>query len=187
MKINRLDAHDRLQHFTKQSFDIGECCQNLINQRPFGEHSFYIFAHTRTLGLDEKIKLYSSGQYKLLEDIPEKTLIWQPRLTKPKAQTNSMLFKAYPGTDVIKVIWMIPEPSMWDQYTKGKLTENKTVCDSISDFQTDREKLEAPEEDDLTDEQIKKIYTEISKEARYKAKKAEMRPIDNSVAGSKLG
>ena len=67
MKLNRLETHDRYQHLTKQSFDIAECCQDLINQRPFGDHPFYIFAHPRTE-----------------EDGVTKRLIWQPRLTKPK-------------------------------------------------------------------------------------------------------
>lgn len=149
MKIDRLDAHDRLLHFTKQSFDIGECCQDLINKRPFGDHAFYIFAHSRTD-----------------EDGVTKRLIWQPRLTKPKAQTNSMLFKAYPGTDTIKVIWLIPARELWDQYKKDKLTENKTVCDSIRDFQNNRAKLEEKEDDDLTDVQIDSIYRNISLAAK---------------------
>jgi hypothetical protein len=145
LKIDRLDAHDRLVHFTKQSFDIAECCQNLINQRPFGEHPFYIFAHARTD-----------------DDGFTKRLIWQPRLTKPKSQTNSMLFKAYPGSDVIKVIWMIPARELWEQFEKGKLTENKTVWESIQAFQHNRKALEEPEVDDLTDEQIDAIYCNIS-------------------------
>lgn len=153
MKIDRLDAHDRYQHFIKQEFDIGECCQNLIDQRPFGDHAFYIFAHTRTD-----------------DDGVRKRLIWQPRLTKPKAQTNSMLFKANPNSDVIKVIWMIPARELWDNYTKGKLIENKTVYDSIYNFQHNRKKLEEPEPDDLTDEQINAIYNDISKNANYKKK-----------------
>ncbi len=148
MKVNILDAHDRYQHLTKQSFDISECCQNLINKRPFGNTPFYIFAHARTD-----------------EDGVTKRLIWQPRLTKPKAQTNSMLFKGYPGTDLVKVIWMIPAREMWEQYEKGKLAENQTVVESLHAFQYDREKLEAKEEDDLSDEEIDRIYSEISKEA----------------------
>ncbi len=144
MKLNRLETHDRLQFFTKQSFDIGECCQDLIKKKPFGDHPFYIFAHSRTE-----------------EDGVTKRLIWQPRLTKPKAQTNSMLFKAYPGTDLIKVIWMIPDRILWAQYTKGKVTENKTVCDSIDMFTHKREELEAKEEDDLNDEAIDAIYRQI--------------------------
>lgn len=152
MKLNRLETHDRYEHFTKQSFDIAACCQDLINQRPFGSNPFYIFAHARTD-----------------DDGVTKRLIWQPRLTKPKAQTNSMLFKAYPGSDIIKVIWMIPTRELWEQYQKGKLTENKTISESIHDFQHNRKKLEQPEEDDLPDEKIDAIYQEIStKQSRNK-------------------
>lgn len=162
MKVSRIDAHDRLLHYQKQNDDIGACCQNLIDQRPFGEYPFYIFAHPRTLGLDEKVKLYSSGKYDTLDKVPEKTIIWQPRLTKPLAQTNSMLFKAYPGSDNIKVIWIIPPREMWEQYSKDKMTQNETICVSIHDFEHDRGRLEAKEEDDLSDEQISAIYSEIS-------------------------
>ena len=98
MKIDRLETHDRFTYFTKQGLDISACCQNLIDQRPYGDHPFYIFAHARSLGMDEKIKLYMTGNYKTLGEVPDKTIIWQPRLTKPEAQTNSMLFKAYPGS-----------------------------------------------------------------------------------------
>lgn len=148
MKINPLDAHDRFEHLKKQDFDIAACCQDLIDKRPFGDHPFYIFAHARTE-----------------EDGATKRLIWQPRLTKPKAQSNSMLFKAYPGTDVVKVIWMLPAAELWDQYTKGKMMQNKTVCESIELFKNDRKKLEEKEEDDLTDKQIDAIYREISRNA----------------------
>ena len=145
MKLNILDAHDRYNHFTKQSFNISECCQNLVDQRPFGEHPFYIFAHARTD-----------------DDGVTKRLIWQPRLTKPKAQTNSMLFKAYPGSDQIKVIWMIPAREMWPQYKKGNITQNETVVSSINAFETNRKALEVPESDDLTDNQVDAVYREIS-------------------------
>lgn len=149
MKLNRLETHDRYEFFTKQGFDIADCCQDLINKRPFGDHAFYIFAHARTD-----------------EDGVTKRLIWQPRLTKPKAQTNSMLFKAQPGTDLIKVIWMIPARELWGQYTKGNITENKTVCDSIEAFRNHRNKLEEKEPDDMTDQQIDLIYRELAAHAR---------------------
>lgn len=151
MKVDILDAHDRYTFMQKQpqTQDIGECCQSLINQKPFGNIPFYIFAHPRTD-----------------DDGVTKRLIWQPRLTKPKAQTNSMLFKAYPGTDCVKIIWMIPERHLWNNYQKGKLTENQIVAESIYDFQHNREKLEAQEEDDLTDAEIATIYTEISTRAK---------------------
>jgi hypothetical protein len=145
MRLDRLETHDRYAYFTKQKFDISECCQDLINQRPFGNHAFYIFAHART---DDN-------------DISKKRLIWQPRMTKPKAQSNSMCFKAYPGTDIVKVIWIIPAIELWGQYKKGNITDNKTVRDSIAAYQHDRAKLEAKEDDDLNDEQIKAIYKEL--------------------------
>lgn len=150
MKLNTSETFDRFQQFTKKNFSIEDCCQNLIDQRPFGSHAFYIFAHTRTD-----------------DDGVTKRLIWQPRLTKPRSQSNSMLFKAYPGSDIIKVIWMIPSVELWAQYTKGKMLENKTVCESIHKYKNDRKELDAPESDDLSDEAINQIYTSISRAANF--------------------
>lgn len=152
MKISRLETHDRYNFFTKQNFSISECCQNLIDQRPYGEHAFYIFVHARTH-----------------EDGLTKRLIWQPRLTKPKSQSNSMLFKAYPGTDIIKVIWMIPAIELWGQYKKGNVTANQTIVDSIDTFRYRRYELERKEDDDLSDEKIDQIYKEISQQTKYKS------------------
>lgn len=152
MKINRLDAHDRYEYFTKQSFDIAECCQDLINQRTFGDHPFYIFAHARTE-----------------DDGVNKRLIWQPRLTKPLPQSNSMLFKAYPGSDNIKIIWMIPDRTMWHMYQKGKMTQSELISESIWDFENDRKKLELPEPDDLSESEIHAIYKEIAVKVRNKS------------------
>lgn len=157
MKLNRLETHDRFAYFTKQGFDIGECCQDLIDKRPFGEHPFYIFAHARTD-----------------DNGVTKRLIWQPRLTKPKAQTNSMLFKAYPGTDLVKVIWMIPARELWGQFSKGLMTENKTVHDSIEAFKTNRSALEEKEPDDMTDDQIDHIYKGLSQHARTRSNHESM-------------
>lgn len=155
MKIQRLETHDRLQHFVKkdseQAITIGVCVQDIINQRPFGNHPFYIFSHTRTD-----------------DDGVTKRLIHQPRLTKPKAQTNSMLFRAYPGSDKVKIIWMIPAREMWKQYKKGNITEDKKVAWSIHLFENNRILLEAKEPDDMTDEQIDAIYRELSQEAKRK-------------------
>jgi len=154
MKLNRLDTHDRYEHFTSQSFDIGECCQNLIDQRPFGERSFYIFAHTRTD-----------------DDFVTKRLIWQPRLTKPKSQTNSMLFKWICGTDNLRIIWLLPDRHLWPQYKKGNVTGHDITEWSIKQFETNRGHLEASEEDDLSDEEIDRIYLELSLDARHKKNK----------------
>lgn len=150
LKINPLDAHDRYQHFTKQSFSISECCQDLINKAPFGSRPFYIFAHARTD-----------------DDGVTKRLIWQPRLTKPRAQSNSMLFKAHPGTDVLLVIWMIPAEELWEQFYKGNMMQNKLVYDSIQAFKHNREHLEAPDGDDAGDEEVAMIYKDICAQAKH--------------------
>jgi hypothetical protein len=159
MKIDRLETHDRLEHLKKQSFNIEDCCQNLIDQKPFGNHPFYIFAHPRTD-----------------DDGVSKRLIWQPRLTKPRAQTNSMLFKAYPGTDNIRICWMIPAVELWDQYKQGNVTEDEITSWSIHQYKTNRNQLETREEDDLSDAQIDSIYREIKTEAQWK-KSGLIRPL----------
>lgn len=151
MKIDRLETHDRYEEFTKKDFDITECCLDLIRQRPFGDHPFYIFAHARTD-----------------DDGVTKRLIWQPRLTKPRAQVNSMLFKAKPGTEDVEIFWIIPAPEMWEQYEKGKVTESETIMWSIHQFKTNKAALEKKEDDDLSDKEIDAIYREISIDAQRK-------------------
>ena len=151
MKLNLFETHDRFQHLIQYNFSISECCQDLINQRPFGNHPFYIFAHARTD-----------------DDGVTKRLIWQPRLTRPKPQSNSMLFKGYPGTDNVKVIWIIPDRNLWGQYKKGNVTESSIVTESIHNFRFNRALLERPEDDDLSDEQIDSIYRDLSSQAKIK-------------------
>ena len=143
MLINRLETHDRFEHFSSQSFDLNECCKDLIEQKPFGDHPFYIFCHPRTD-----------------DDGLRQRYIWQPRITKPRAQTNSMLVKAYPGKDTLKVIWTIPPREMWDQYSKGKLCENKHIFDSVFAFINNREALEAPDVDDPNAKESQRILFE---------------------------
>lgn len=154
MKINPLDAHDRYSFFTQQEFDIGSCCQDLINKRPFGDIPFYAYVHFRT----------EDGS-------TDQRCIWQPRLTKPKAGPNTMLFKLYPGSDIVKIIWMIPKPELWKSFQKGLMTENKVIAESIHKFRTDPQALEAKEDDDLSDEQIDKVYEALAMDAKIKRKK----------------
>jgi hypothetical protein len=180
MLVDRLDAHDRLQHLSDQSVDISKCCQDLINARPFGSHPFYIFAHKREIGMDERISMFNQDltasltdlshkkRWESLDKVPTARIIWQPRLTRPKPQTNSMLFKGYPGEDTVKVIWIIPPRELWGQYDKEKMTSNQVVAESIHDFQFNRAKLEAPEDDDLNDDQIDAIYLDINQAAKMK-------------------
>lgn len=163
MKIKRTDAHDRFLDIQQKdsTIDIGKECQDLINKRPFGDHAFYIFAHKREIGLDEKADIALKNSIFDVNKIPTHRLVWQPRLTKPVAQENSMLFKVKPGSDNVKIIWMIPPKELWAQYEKGKMTGNAIVWESIMAFKNNKEKLEHPEDDDLSDADVKRIYMEM--------------------------
>lgn len=145
MKLDLKETHDRYQQFVSKEMDIGKCCQQIIDQRPFGNRAFYIFSHART---------HDNGV--------TKRIIWQPRLTRPKAQTNSMLFKVRPGSDEVRIIWMIPAREMWDQYAPGKVCDSPIVWESINAFKHNRDMLEAKDKDDLSDEEIDKIYRDMS-------------------------
>jgi hypothetical protein len=169
MKLNIHETHDRYKHFVKQDFSISECVQDLINKRPFGNYPFYIFAHARTE-----------------EDGVTKRMIWQPRLTKPKSQTNSMLFKGYPGSDNVAVFWIIPSEELItidlfddkgnfigrryktiDELRQNKMFENKITLESSIDYIYNRKKLDKAEDDDLSDVQIDGIYKELAIQANY--------------------
>ena len=151
MKIEKLEAHDRLLHLQQdQSLNVAQGAEDCLKRNPLSlalqEHApyIYLFAHPRTA-----------------DDGVNKKMIWQPRLTRPKAQTNSYLFRAKSNTDELEVCWLIPPREMWPQYKKGNVTENQLVLWSIAQFQYHREVLEKACSDDMTDEQIKNIYINI--------------------------
>src|SRR5271166_5054233 len=132
MKLNRLETHDRLEHLIKdQSDNVFSGAEVCLKSNPLSlaiqERCpyVYIFAHARTS--DDGLK---------------KRLLWQPRISKPKAQTNSYLFRAQSKTDLIEVIWILPERHLWPQYEKEKITENELVCYSVNMFENNREELE---------------------------------------------
>jgi len=92
-------------------------------------------------------------------------MLWQPRLTKPTAQTNSYLFRAQSNTDILEICWLLPPREMWAQYKKGNVTEHEFVLWSIDMFENHRQDLERPDPDDLNEEQCKNIYLRIAAEA----------------------
>ena len=156
MKIQRLETHDRLQHFVQdQSKAIAQGANDCLKVNPLSlalqEKSpyIYIFAHPRTA-----------------DDGITKRMLWQPRLTKPKAQTNSYLFRAIAKTDNLEVCWLIPPSEMWSQYEKGKVTENDLVMWSIDQFKHNRGGLEEAEKDDLPEERVMAIYREIGNQSK---------------------
>ena len=182
MKINKLEAHDKLLDFKKQSEYISQGCKDCVNGAPdqFKAYNFYIFAHKRTIEMDEKIGIYQDDlnksicnplfykrKYDRILDVPSARMIWEPRLTRPRAQSNSMLFKAYPGTDEIKVIWILPDKSLWSQYKKDNFFDSHIICESIYNYQNNKEKLEQCDDEDLSDSEISAIYQDIANCSKY--------------------
>lgn len=151
MKINRLETHDRLQHLQKdQALNISQGCEDCLKRNSLAvslqQYSpyIYIFAHPRTS-----------------DDGITKRMLWQPRLSRPSAQTNSYLFRAQSHSDIVEVCWMIPPKEMWDQYRKGNITENDTVLWSINQYINNKKQLESPHPDDIPEDRQKNIYRAI--------------------------
>lgn len=168
MKISRTETHDRLEHLKKdQSHVIAQGCEDCLKKNPDSLalqsrcHYIYIFAHPRTA-----------------DDGVNKRLLWQPRLTKPKAQTNSYLFRAKSNTDLIELCWFIPPREMWNEFKKGNVTESQDVVWSIEQFMNNRQQLELPFEDDVSEERAKSIWLEIAraKEEQIRMKKMYSTP-----------
>jgi hypothetical protein len=161
LKIDPLDASDRLDYFTKQGMQIPDCVQDIINQKPFGDHPFYLFCHPRTD-----------------DDGVRKRYIWSPWIWKPRSQSNSALYKAYPGTDIIKIIWIIPPREMWNVYQKGMLFENEIIINSTYLFDYDIPKLESPEPDDPSPERAQEIAFEYQTQLfKRESLPKELQPI----------
>jgi hypothetical protein len=155
MKSSRLETHDRLLHLKKdQSLNISQGANDCLKTNPTSialqQYSpyIYIWAHPRTA-----------------DDGVNKRMLWQPRLTKPTAQTNSYLFRAQSNTDILEICWLLPPREMWAQYKKGNVTEHEFVLWSIDMFENHRQDLERPDPDDLNEEQCKNIYLRIAAEA----------------------
>lgn len=162
MQINRLETHDRLLEFQKQAELIAQGVQDCIDNVPDTINTpFYIFGHPRTLGMDEKLDIALSNGIADPNQIPSTRMVWMPRIEKPRAVLNSYLFKATKGTDVIRIIWILPPRELWDSFKPGQMTHNDTVWTCIQNYEHAKNEMEAPEPDDLNEDQkldfIKKI------------------------------
>lgn len=156
MKLDRLEAHDRLIHLKKdQSANVFKGAEDCLKRNPLCLSIqdkcpyVYIFAHARTAdnGID-------------------KVLYWNPRLSIPEAQENSYLFRAISKTDLIEVCWMIPPKEMWKQYKKGNVTESNICRWSIDQFLKNKQELEKPHPNDYSEDITRMIMQSIVNEKR---------------------
>ena len=110
LKINRLETHDRYQHFMQdQSEGLAQGAEACLKTHPIAiaiqqrSPYVYLFAHPRTA-----------------DDGVTKRMLWQPRISRPSPQTNSYLFRAQSNTDLIEICWLLPPREMWKEFEKGK-------------------------------------------------------------------
>lgn len=197
MKILRLDAHDRLEHLKKDQQDvISQGCEDCLKKNPDSLflqsrcHYVYVFGHPRTIELDERIAMFNEDlkrsyldplyirKYDTLKNVPNQKFLWQPRLSKPKAQTNSYLFRAKSQTDTVEICWFIPPRELWDEFKQGNVTESEHVIWSIDQFMNNREQLEFPFPDDISEEAAKPIWLDLArtKEEQVRMKKMYSTP-----------
>ena len=174
MKLNRLETHDRYEQFQNQWNVIAsgyeECLKNVPETINF---PIYIFAHPRTIEYDEKVSILKTGA----QIAPSTRLIWTPRATKPKAQTNSYLFLGKKNSDIVQTIWLLPPRELWDQYSPGKLTHNEDIWTCIQNFIHHRDALNAPDPDAPNEKQIeyfRKIYGEAAHERKVEKEKKQL-------------
>jgi len=166
MKLNVLDTHDRYLELMKNFSNImSQGCEDCLKKNPLSlalqakSPYIYIFAHPRT-GSDGATK----------------TMYWQPRLSKPKAQSNSYLFRCISRTDIVKTIWMIPNEETWGQHNKGNVTEQNIVRESIWRFIFERKELETPDPDDLPEQAAKAIMRDVIKQHKTTLKQKKILP-----------
>lgn len=179
MKIDRLDAHDRLLSLKKESENIQQGAYECKYRNPLSlalyEHSdyIYLFAHKREIGLDEKVAIFQQDirdcllnpslhrRFLTLSDVPHFRILWQPRLTRPEPQENSMLFRAKKGDNSFEVCWIIPQKELWGQNKKGNMLSDDIVEISIHLFRNDKNRLSEPHHEDLPDKRVKQIYQSL--------------------------
>ncbi|SRR5258708_2751241 len=170
MKIQRLEAHDRLQFLKKdQSYNIFQGAEDCLKKNSLSialqEKSsyIYIFAHPRTA-----------------EDGVTKIMYWQPRLSKPKPQSNSYLFRAKSKSDQINICWLLPPREQWDEYITGKVTEDNLTNWSINQFRFNLTELERSDPEDMSEDRAKKILSEVLIEHNQSLKPKQVLSVDSS-------
>ena len=173
MKVNLLETHDRFLQFNKQQEDISSGVADCIKNVPESiKCPFYVYGFGKLVDPDEKMSLLIQGQKK----IPSERMIWVPKITKPEAMPNSYLFLARKGTDVIEIIWMLPRREYWDQYNPGQMCYNENIWISIQNYRNHLRKLNSPDANGPTKQDVEHFRKVMGEEAHKKRRKSETKP-----------
>jgi hypothetical protein len=95
-------------------------------------------------------------------------MIWQARISRPRPQTNSYLFRAKSNTDIIEICWLLPPKETWKQYEKGNVCDSELVRWSIDQYMHNSRGLAESHPEDLPDHRGREIYLDVVKAMKYK-------------------
>ncbi len=170
MKVDLLETHDRLKEFNSGWQAVSQGVQDCIDNVPDEiKMQFYVFGHTRQIGIDERFNLYFQGHWQDIKDVPSERIIWMPRATKPLAEPNTYLFRTRKGTDLVDINWILPKKELWDQYSPDKMTHNDVIWTAIQNYKHYRAEMEY-ESDPLSIEQINEFKRIIRSVAYFQQK-----------------
>jgi hypothetical protein len=181
MKVDFFETHDRLLHFKSDWDVISQGVQDCIDNVPEEiKMPFYVFGHSRQIGMDERFNLFFQGHWQEMKDVPSERIIWMPRITKPLAEPNSYLFKAKKGTDLVDIEWILPKKELWDQYEPGKMTHNEVIWTSIQNYKHARAEMEY-DDNNLSLEKINEFKRIIRSVAIFNQKNKNLNSFDEIV------
>lgn len=148
MKLNRLETHDRLLEFNKNTDIIYQGCMDCLRNVPDSiRFPFYIYAHSRQIGMDEQLAIIEDPTIPYRNKQANEKMMWQPRISKPRASSNSYLFLVVQRPDLVKTCWLLPKSELWDSYRPGNMNFNEDIWTSIQNYKYARNKLNEPDSD----------------------------------------
>jgi|SRR5690606_33428613 len=161
MKIDRLETHDRYQHFLgDQEKVIAEGASECLMRNPLSlalqDYSPYIYVY---------------GHFRTHEDGVTQRLIWQPKLCKPAPSPNTFLFRGLSGTDLLEPCWVLPKAELFEQFKDGTVIEGSEYIQwCIWMYKNKKKELGEPHKDDLSEEKQKEIWLKVARELEESAR-----------------
>lgn len=127
----------------KNKNSVEEFLNQILQSRPFGNRKFYVLTFLKNTPGDPHTK----------------KLVYQPRLTKPKPNPNTSLYRLNPlRPDEVEVFWILPKIQAFGLYAKGKVHENEFIHECIQKYLNEYDSLCRKEADDISDSEIKELY-----------------------------
>lgn len=142
--LTKNEVMDNVEFFKQNSEDgYVKMVQKIINQKPFGNHKFYILQFVKRVDDTTGVK----------------KMHHQARLTKPEPFPGSTLLRCDPTQpEHVTIVWTLPNQENFGMYKSGKMFADPFVHECVKKFLECPQELMKPEDGDLSDEKIREIY-----------------------------